>query len=571
VEPQTAKQAAAAAKKARQVNAAKRATSFFGVLTTELAFNKGDKRGALKAYRILFDRTQDPAVAERAMEIAVGLQDFQQAEQIYQAWQKNSQAAETPEFRRMSWLRHMMIGEYAQAGEHFAEVLQFADDRQRAAMFSIVLKTVTGQEKALSALAKTVHKEAKRYVNLPEAATADAVVSALLGNNKDAVAALHRFTGLDIDLNEQIMLKLFLLSNRFADVRSRFLEEMDANTVKAEWLAFKIDYLLEQRRDKEIYPLLQKLLNEQPSDYYLYVLERVAERLGKSSEEVEAYYERAYQMLADDERSELALQRARGWFEKGKYPQARYWADKIVDKQYAFDKAVVNLMALVGSNEWAAAEEALASIKKLDKKEGVVVDERNLYRTEMILIRAENNPQVQQARLDKFEQSLPESMRQDFRTELIYARAMMYADRLNQPEKAVADLRVLLAEDPNNPTLQNSLGYTLLDVPNADLQEALILVKKAYAQLPDNGAVNDSVGWAYFRLGDAESALPYLEFAWKKDQEAEIAAHLGEVLLNLGRADEAQKVFEAGNLLKNSGRRVFDETVKRLGIVLPKP
>ncbi|MCD0217502.1 hypothetical protein LN386_26445, partial [Enterobacter hormaechei subsp. steigerwaltii] len=92
----------------------------------------------------------------------------------------------------------------------------------------------------------------------------------------------------------------------------------------------------------------------------------------------------------------------------------------------------------------------------------------------------------------------------------------------------------------------------------------------AYQINPDDTAVNDSIGWAYYLKGDAESALPYLRYSFENDPEPEVAAHLGEVLWALGERDQAVDVWtQAAHL--TGDKKIWRETLKRHGIALPQP
>ena len=67
---------------------------------------------------------------------------------------------------------------------------------------------------------------------------------------------------------------------------------------------------------------------------------------------------------------------------------------------------------------------------------------------------------------------------------------------------------------------------------------------------------------------DLQAALEYLQRSYEKLPEADVAAHLGEVLWAKGRRDDAMLVFRAG-LAKDAQNRTLQETIKRLGVVLP--
>jgi tetratricopeptide (TPR) repeat protein len=75
------------------------------------------------------------------------------------------------------------------------------------------------------------------------------------------------------------------------------------------------------------------------------------------------------------------------------------------------------------------------------------------------------------------------------------------------------------------------------------LDEALAYILRAHKLRPDNAAILDSLGWAYYRKGEYALALRYLRDAVAADVDDEIAAHLGEVLWVTGQKDEAQSVW----------------------------
>ncbi len=125
---------------------------------------------------------------------------------------------------------------------------------------------------------------------------------------------------------------------------------------------------------------------------------------------------------------------------------------------------------------------------------------------------------------------------------LRYSMALVY-ERQRRARRAVNLLRQLVDEQPNNPAYLNALGYVLTDGMNRHT-EARGYIQQALAMDPDNPAIIDSMGWVLFRLGDAESALSYLERAYRLEDDSEIAAHLIEVHWALGNRDQARMLFE---------------------------
>ena len=136
-------------------------------------------------------------------------------------------------------------------------------------------------------------------------------------------------------------------------------------------------------------------------------------------------------------------------------------------------------------------------------------------------------------------------------------------DRLADLERM---LRQVIALDPEHAHAYNALGYTLAD-HNQRLPEALDLITQALELSPNDPFILDSMGWVKFRMGDQVAAADYLRRAYSVRPEADIAAHLAEVLWTQGKRDQAVELLRAA-LLKDPKNKTVLEVVKRLGVSL---
>ena len=110
--------------------------------------------------------------------------------------------------------------------------------------------------------------------------------------------------------------------------------------------------------------------------------------------------------------------------------------------------------------------------------------------------------------------------------------------------------------------MYNALGYSLAE-RSVRLPEARALIQKALEYAPGDPFISDSLGWVEFRMGNKAEALRILETAFRARPDAEIAAHLGEVLWTLGQQDEAGRVWREA--LKAHGENdTLRDTFKRL-------
>lgn len=120
---------------------------------------------------------------------------------------------------------------------------------------------------------------------------------------------------------------------------------------------------------------------------------------------------------------------------------------------------------------------------------------------------------------------------------------------------AESDLQAALAIEPDRPELLNYLGYGWVD-RGERVQEGLGLIRRAAEARPDQGYIIDSLGWAYFRLGQYEQAIGYLERAAElSPTDAEVLDHLGDAYWRAGRETEARFEWSAALDLKPEGQR----------------
>jgi tetratricopeptide (TPR) repeat protein len=157
--------------------------------------------------------------------------------------------------------------------------------------------------------------------------------------------------------------------------------------------------------------------------------------------------------------------------------------------------------------------------------------------------------------LDQGRQEYPDSV------DIRYAVASTYEDQ-GQVKLALRELKGVLKSRPDDPAAMNAYGYTLAD-HNEKLSRARTLIERAYAEAPRNAAILDSLGWVLYRQGHTDEALPYLNTAYADDRGADIGAHLGEVLWQLDRRDEAEKVW-AEAAKNDSDNKLLNATRLRL-------
>jgi len=120
-----------------------------------------------------------------------------------------------------------------------------------------------------------------------------------------------------------------------------------------------------------------------------------------------------------------------------------------------------------------------------------------------------------------------------------YFRGICY-ERAKQWAKAETDLKKSLELYPEQPHVLNYLGYSWID-QGLNLDEGMRMIKRAVEQRADDGYIVDSLGWAYYRLGNIEEATKHLERAVElKPEDPTINDHLGDAYWRIGRVLEAR-------------------------------
>ena len=147
--------------------------------------------------------------------------------------------------------------------------------------------------------------------------------------------------------------------------------------------------------------------------------------------------------------------------------------------------------------------------------------------------------------------------------QLLYARSMV-AEQQDDFVLAEQDLRAILAQDQNNATVLNALGYTMI-LHTDRREEAFELITKAYQLEPKDPSIIDSMGWALFKLGKTEQALDFLKQAFEIMPDPEIAAHLGEVHWTLDNRKDASIIWQQG-LQSTPDHKGIINTMLRLNV-----
>ncbi|MDH5394992.1 MAG: tetratricopeptide repeat protein, partial [Gammaproteobacteria bacterium] len=239
------------------------------------------------------------------------------------------------------------------------------------------------------------------------------------------------------------------------------------------------------------------------------------------------------QLLEDNKHTDEAkYYLAQSYELQNKFDQAIKWYKKNTESQYEFEAElrIALILAKKGNISEARLHLQNMSPDSLDK-------ELRVYLTEGEIL----NEVKQYAEAFKLYSSALEQLENNSR--LLYARALT-AEKLNYIEIAVKDLQSIVQREPENAQALNALGYTMVD-KTEQIEKGFDYIKQALKLSPNDPSIMDSLGWAYYRLGQYDDALKYLKLAFEQLKDAEVAAHLGEVLWVAGDRDAAQAIWDS--------------------------
>ncbi|MCT9125090.1 tetratricopeptide repeat protein [Cupriavidus gilardii] len=536
----------------------------YRVLAAEISMQRGLTGPAYRTYVELARSTRDPRFAQRATEIAFNARVPQQALDGARLW--TDLAPTSPAARQVLSTLLVLNARWEEAEpllslqlngvppSHRPEaILQLQQQLSRtsdpagaaALLQRLVANDMQSAETRL-ALARAKETagdvpgalaeldEAQRLRPDYEAAALMAAELRADSSPEQAIAGLKRFLDkAPASVNGRITLaRVYLQRNEMDAARREFeaLRKVAPDDPRVP-LALGLTGLQARRYDE--------------AERYLHEYLRLAEKAPSSNPDV------AYQYLA-----QIAEERK-------DYAGAVQWLDRIEDQRMV-GAASVKRAQMLGRMGRLDDAQAIFGDMLADAEDIADPDQR--AQRMMAVRQAEVGMLMEVKAYDRARKVLDERIKAEpNNAEWLYELAML-DEREKRYDSMERRLRQFIALQPDQKQGYNALGYSLAD-RNIRLQEALKLLEKATELGPDDPYIMDSLGWVKFRLGQLQPAAKLLRDAYAKAPEAEIAAHLGEVLWQLGERDEARKTWEEGVKLDPNNETLV-ETLRRYNVRL---
>jgi tetratricopeptide (TPR) repeat protein len=218
---------------------------------------------------------------------------------------------------------------------------------------------------------------------------------------------------------------------------------------------------------------------------------------------------------------------------QGKLKQANARIDRqIALSPKSFRLYVAKAEFCIAQNDWACAERSYQEVLTLNPF--YVNGYLALAHVYAATNRPQNMIQEYEAARSKFPEYLP--------TYILLAQVYEYVGNMDQARQTYKDA---LKVDPRSYQSMSNLARLYAD-DGGPLSDALQLAQKAKEEQPDDGAVNDALGWVYYKQGLYRSAVPALEAAVRSNpQVAKFKFHLGMAYLATGETAPGQNSLQA--------------------------
>jgi predicted Zn-dependent protease len=518
-------------------------------------------------YSLILDaarRTNDPALYQRAVEVAFQSRSGDAALQAARAWKQAF--PESREANRYVLQILVALNRIADSAEPLQTELALAGPQDRESVLAAIPRSYSRvSDKKLAA--EVVEKALGEYLAQPATAaaawTAVGRMRLLAGDNAGAVDAATRGQAANAQAEAPALLAMELMDPKLPQAEAIVRRYMAGQPLPELRMGYA-RALLDAQRYAEASQQLQLVTAQKPDYPEAWLVQGTLQLQDNQDAAAEAslkrYLELAQSQRTGEERSrgqaQAYLSLARIAEKRKDYPLASAWLDKIENPQdlVAAQNRRASILARQGKLE--QARQLLRSLPERNAD-----DTRMKITAEVQLLREHKQWKAAYDLLAQATAKAPLELDPD----LIYEQAMV-AEKMGNLADMERLLRGVIANKPDYHHAYNALGYSLAD-RNMRLPEAKELIQKALTYAPEDPFISDSLAWVEFRMGNRDEALRILSAAYKMRPDAEIAAHLGEVLWSLGQRERAQAIWKEG-LLLNSESETLQETLKRLRVKL---
>ena len=522
------------------------ADASYALMVAEIALNQGDTELAIRHYLELAKSQENPDIAERAVRVAVYGQDLEAAIEAAQRWvELDPKRVEARQVIAAIYIRQDNIPE---AFNYISGLIQ-TSELEDSQLFPPLLGLLAREKNANTVLAVT-QRLAKENPSRAYAQYLHGMLSAQNGRPEEALKYLDRSIALaEIEglhsARARVLLKLGRSDEAVVSLQKAVQNNPDDQSLRLTYARLLVDIKEYEKARIEF----EKLHQASPEDaellFTLGLLSLESQRL----DDAEKYMMMLVRLKQREGEAQYYLGRI--YENRKQYEAAIDWYREVHVGEYKFDARlrIADMLGISGRTEEAI--EHLDAMLKGSQSDGSLV---RIYISKGELLRSVRRYEQALAVFNTALGIVPGN------SDLLYSRALV-AEKLGRIDLLEADIRTILKTEPDNAHALNALGFTLADQTDR-YQEAYGYVKRAIEIMPDDAAIIDSWGWVHYRLGEYDKAIDLLRKALSHFNDAEIAAHLGEVLWVSGNQEEATSVWNEA-LEKSPNDPMLQEVMQR--------
>ncbi len=540
------------------------AALFYQLMVAEMQLRQGQAGVGYQIYLEAAKRRGDGALFRRAVDIALQARAGEQALAAAQAWrQANPQSLEATQFATQIMLA---MGKHSDLAEPLTALIRLTPAEQQGSVLLGLprnLQRLKDRQQAATLVDQVTQPWRQPPQEKADAWVASADAWAQARNPEKALTALQKALALEpahimaglqaVELADQTPAAQALVSAQLARPDAPTLVRL----AHARKLATRGQFEAAERE-------LTQLVQAQPDAEGTRVLLAAVQLEQKRLDQAQATLQPLVQAIPganqtgqgaealSPELEQAALMQAQIAEQKGQARQALNWLERAdpTGQKLSIQTQRARLMARQG--QLGAARALIRGLPEDEPRDGIAK-----IQAEASLLREARQWREAHRVLGEGLSRFPDV------TELLYDQAMM-ADKIKDYEDMERLLKRLIELEPDNANAHNALGYSLAD-RGVRLNEARPLLEKAISLKPGDPFITDSLGWLAFREGQIDVARRLLQQAWEGRQDAEIGAHLGEVLWVQQERDRARAIWRE-SWQRDRDNTVLQETLKRFGV-----
>ncbi|MDD2864751.1 MAG: tetratricopeptide repeat protein [Methylococcales bacterium] len=498
------------------------------LLAAELATQRQQYGLAYEAYMELTKRVKDPKFAEQAAKLALQIKDSRKTNDAVSAWM--NQEPKNVTAKKVAALNALRGNDKKAAVKELSTLLAAEPENFQNALLelsSILQKE--GKEKFVYDTLEAL--SAKTTSNKPVIYFVQSLLAMQMKNNAQAEKKIEQTLALQPDWEHPLLIQaqLAIMANDLNHAKTLLNSAILKHPNNATFKKLLAQTLIKTSEYEAAAQQYQALISQNPKDGENYIaLALINLQLNRESNA-----ETILKTLAEqaDWTSPANFYLGKIEEKRGNTDAAIALFDKVNDANFSLEAGMSTINLLAKARKFDEVEKRLNLLlqKFPEQKLRITLMQASLYNQQ-------NQAEKAFALLSSALLEMPEEK------DLLYTRALI-AEHLGKIDVMEADLKKILAKEPNNAEALNALGYTLLN-DEKRYREAEKYLQKAIKLQPNEPAIMDSFGWLQFKLGNHAQAAKYLQAAYEKLNSGEIAAHLCEVLWTMNKKEDAQKFFD---------------------------